>query len=389
MNEWVEYTLSELTSRIGDGLHGTPQYDDNGDYYFINGNNIKNGKVELKTETKRVTEAVALSYAKPINKETILLSINGTIGNLGIYNGEQCMLGKSVCYINPNSKVESKFLYYNLLNQDFQNFLELIATGTTIPNVPLKGLREYTLSLPPISEQQAIAEVLSSIDDKIDLLHRNNKTLEEMAETLFRQWFVEGAKEDWEDRPLLYFGKIICGKTPSTSNKNFFEGSIPFVKIPDMHGNLFIFNTTTTLTETGVNSQPKKTIPIGAIMVSCIATVGLVAISTTPCQTNQQINTIVPREPHYKYFLFLALKNMKDELKALAGGGSVTDNLNTSNFSNVSINTPKEELLMSFNGLVDPIFDKIKHNARNIIALSQLRDTLLPKLMSGQVRVNI
>jgi type I restriction enzyme S subunit len=389
MNEWVEYTLSELTSRIGDGLHGTPQYDDNGDYYFINGNNIKNGKVELKTETKRVTEAVALSYAKPINKETILLSINGTIGNLGIYNGEQCMLGKSVCYINPNSKVESKFLYYNLLNQDFQNFLELIATGTTIPNVPLKGLREYTLSLPPISEQQAIAEVLSSIDDKIDLLHRNNKTLEEMAETLFRQWFVEGAKEDWEDRPLLYFGKIICGKTPSTSNKNFFEGSIPFVKIPDMHGNIFIFNTTTTLTETGVNSQPKKTIPIGAIMVSCIATVGLVAISTTPCQTNQQINTIVPREPHYKYFLFLALKNMKDELKALAGGGSVTDNLNTSNFSNVSINTPKEELLMSFNGLVDPIFDKIKHNARNIIALSQLRDTLLPKLMSGQVRVNI
>jgi type I restriction enzyme S subunit len=200
---------------------------------------------------------------------------------------------------------------------------------------------------------------------------------------------VEGAKEDWEDRPLLYFGKIICGKTPSTSNKNFFEGSIPFVKIPDMHGNIFIFNTTTTLTETGVNSQPKKTIPIGAIMVSCIATVGLVAISTTPCQTNQQINTIVPREPHYKYFLFLALKNMKDELKALAGGGSVTDNLNTSNFSNVSINTPKEELLMSFNGLVDPIFDKIKHNARNIIALSQLRDTLLPKLMSGQVRVNI
>jgi type I restriction enzyme S subunit len=389
MNEWVENTLSELTSRIGDGLHGTPQYDDNGDYYFINGNNIKNGKVELKTETKRVTEAVALSYAKPINKETILLSINGTIGNLGIYNGEQCMLGKSVCYINPNSKVESKFLYYNLLNQDFQNFLELIATGTTIPNVPLKGLREYTLSLPPISEQQAIAEVLSSIDDKIDLLHRNNKTLEEMAETLFRQWFVEGAKEDWEDRPLLYFGKIICGKTPSTSNKNFFEGSIPFVKIPDMHGNIFIFNTTTTLTETGVNSQPKKTIPIGAIMVSCIATVGLVAISTTPCQTNQQINTIVPREPHYKYFLFLALKNMKDELKALAGGGSVTDNLNTSNFSNVSINTPKEELLMSFNGLVDPIFDKIKHNARNIIALSQLRDTLLPKLMSGQVRVNI
>jgi type I restriction enzyme S subunit len=76
-------------------------------------------------------------------------------------------------------------------------------------------------------------------------------------------------------------------------------------------------------------------------------------------------------------------------LKALAGGGSVKYNLNTSNFSNVSINTPKEELLMSFNGLVDPIFDKIKHNARNIIALSQLRDTLLPKLMSGQVRVNI
>lgn len=389
MIDWQEYTLQELTSRIGDGLHGTPKYDQNGTHYFINGNNISNGKVEIKADTKKVTEAEALAYAKPIELGTILLSINGTIGNLGIYNGEKCMLGKSACYINPSQNVYSKFLYYNLLNVDFQNYLELIATGTTIPNVPLKGLREYTLNLPPLPEQHAIAEVLSSLDDKIDLLHRNNKNLEEMAETLFRQWFVEGAKEDWEDRPLLYFGKIICGKTPSTSNKNFFEGPIPFVKIPDMHGNIFIFNTNTTLTETGVNSQPKKTIPIGAIMVSCIATVGLVAISTTPCQTNQQINTIVPREPHYAYFLFLALKNMKDELKALAGGGSVTDNLNTSNFSNISINTPNEELLMSFNGLVDPIFEKIKHNARNIIALSQLRDTLLPKLMSGQVRVNI
>jgi type I restriction enzyme S subunit len=329
-----------------------------------------------------------------LEKDDIVMAMTDMKDNVVIL-GIPAIIDKSDCYVinqrvawlKPRLNTNVRFFYYQMLTNEFLEELRSKANSGVQVNLSINNIKEMKFWAPPLPEQQAIAEVLSSIDDKIDLLNRNNKTLEEMAETLFRQWFVEGAKEEWEEKPLKYFGQIICGKTPSTSNKDFFDGSIPFVKIPDMHRHVFIFNTTTTLTESGVNSQPKKTLPVGAIMVSCIATVGLVAISTASCQTNQQINSIVPSESHFTYFLFLSLKNMKDELKTLAGGGSVTDNLNTTDFSNIGINMPNEDILKNFDQLVNPIFEKIKYNAKNIITLGYLRDTLLPKLMSGQVRV--
>lgn len=177
MKEWKEVLLTDITTKIGDGLHGTPKYDNGGEYYFINGNNLVNGKIIIKEDTKRVNESEYLKHSKPINERTLLLGINGTIGNVAYYKNEQCMLGKSACYMNFNSEVDLKFIYYTLVSKDFQNYIEGIATGTTIPNVPLKGLREYSFKLPPLPEQTAIASVLSSLDDKIDLLHRQNVTL--------------------------------------------------------------------------------------------------------------------------------------------------------------------------------------------------------------------
>ena len=194
--EWKEYKLEDITSRIGDGLHGTPQYDANGDYYFINGNNLNNGNVVIKADTKKVSKEEFLKYSKPLSNNTILISINGTIGNIAFYKNEKCILGKSACYINLLDNVDKVFLYYVFFNSDFQDFLNNIATGTTIPNVPLKGLREAVVKLPSLKKQKQIANILSSLDDKIGLLNKQNATLEAMAETLFRQWFIEGAKED-------------------------------------------------------------------------------------------------------------------------------------------------------------------------------------------------
>ncbi len=119
---------------------------------------------------------------------------------------------------------------------------------------------------------------------------------EQMAETLFRQWFVIDAREDWEEKPLSFFGDIVCGKTPSKKKPEYYQGKIPFIKIPDMHGNSYVFNTTDTLTEEGSNSQKNKLLPLKSICVSCIATVGLVSLTTKNSHTNQQINSIVPHK---------------------------------------------------------------------------------------------
>jgi len=393
MSKWRECNLDEVTTIIGDGLHGTPQYEDNGEYYFINGNNLNNGKIVIKPDTNKVNEQEYLKYKKPLSHKTILISINGTIGNVALYHDEKCMLGKSACYINASDTIDRAFLYYVFLDGDFQNYLIETATGTTIPNVPLKGLRKYSFKYPPLPEQKAIAGVFSSLDDKIDLLHQQNKTLEAMAEALFRQWFVEPCRdslpEGWDEKPLSFFGKIICGKTPSKNIQQYFDGLIPFIKIPDMHGNTFLFRTSDSLTETGKLSQDNKTLPPKSICVSCIATVGLVSMNAIESQSNQQINSIIPYEDYYRYFLYLTMKTSCEQLQAMASGGTATLNLNTGDFSNIPILCPNTITLMDFNNKLEHIFDKIFHNQYQIFTIEKLRDTLLPKLMSGEVRVEL
>lgn len=119
MSEWKECKLVDIVSKIGDGLHGTPSYDETGDYYFINGNNLANGKILIKPDTKKVTAEEYNKYQKPLSEKTILLGINGTFGNLAFYKGEKCILGKSACYINVNANTDKFFLYYHFLSSEF------------------------------------------------------------------------------------------------------------------------------------------------------------------------------------------------------------------------------------------------------------------------------
>ncbi|MBI4288432.1 MAG: restriction endonuclease subunit S [Chloroflexi bacterium] len=156
-----------------------------------------------------------------------------------------------------------------------------------------------------------------------------------------------------------------------------------------MHGNIFIFETEDSLTETGMKSQQNKTISAKSICISCIATVGLVGMNTIDSQTNQQINTIIPDKGFQRYFLFLLMRNMTEDLFARASGGTATDNLNTGDFARIEISTPPENTIQQFDNLVKDFFDNIYSNQIQIRTLSRLRDTLLPKLMSGEVRVKL
>lgn len=283
-------------------------------------------------------------------------------------------------------KLNDDFLMYYLqyIKEHLLNIAEIGATRRALT----KGLLEdLQFNIPLLDEQKSIASVLCCLDDKIDLLQRQNKTLEALAVTLFRQWFVEEADESWETDKLVSFGSIICGKTPSKKVRAYFIGKIPFIKIPDMHGNVFVFDTEDSLTDEGAKSQAKKYLPPKSICVSCIATVGLVAMNAYISQTNQQINSIIPNKDIYTYYLYLKLKTMKDELLAMASGGTATDNLNTGDFANIIIGKPSDKLLESFHHAVVPYFDKIFVNLVQIHTLSSLRDMLLSKLMSREVRV--
>lgn len=314
----------------------------------------------------------------------ITIGRSGNIGTPKFYRND-FWAHNTVLYVKDFKGNDEVFVFYFLNTFDFAGF----NAGSAVPTLNRNHIHEIPVKIPPLPEQKAIAGVLSSLDDKIDLLHRQNKTLEAMAETLFRQWFIEEADESWEEKPLSFFGDIICGKTPSKKIYSYFNGEIPFIKIPDMHGNIFLFKTSDSLTEKGKLSQSNKTLPPKSICISCIATVGLVSMNAEESQTNQQINSIIPQKDCYRYFLFLTMKSSCDLLHSMASGGTATLNLNTGNFSKIPIDYPGDELLNNFNTEVEPLFNKIYSNQCQIRTLEKLRDTLLPKLMSGEVKVKI
>ena len=166
--EWNIKTLGSLSKGIGDGIHATPIYDDNGSYYFINGNNLSERGINISEATKRVSKEEAYkNNAAILNDRTILLSINGTIGNVALYNNEPIMLGKSACFINVSPHINKPYVYHYLQTNKCQTYFKSELTGTTIKNLSLQSVRNAKIALPSIYEQNRIAKLLDVIDERI------------------------------------------------------------------------------------------------------------------------------------------------------------------------------------------------------------------------------
>ena len=379
--QWQEVRLGDIATRITSG--GTPStttkenYD--GNIPWLNTKEVKNCRI-YKTEKTISDLGLKNSSAKWIEKDSVIVAMYGATAGKVAINKIPLTTNQACCNITINPlKADYRFVYYLLLNQ-YERFTAL-ASGAAQQNLNVSTISNLTIPLPPLERQREIAEILSSFDDKIDFLHRQNKTLESLAQTLFHHYFIENTKEEWEEKPLSEFGKVVCGKTPSKSNKSFYGGNYPFIKIPDMHGNTFVFSTTDTLTQEGADSQKNKILPPFSICVSCIATVGLVSMNATEAQTNQQINSIIPHKPYYRYYLFLYLQSLYDELHALASGGTATLNLNTTDFSKIKIPMPSDEELLSFNNEIEVIFIKIFENQKKGIALKNTQNLALQRLL--------
>lgn len=190
--EWNIKTLGSLSKGIGDGIHATPIYDDNGSYYFINGNNLSERGINISEATKRVSKEEAYkNNAAILNDRTILLSINGTIGNVALYNNEPIMLGKSACFINVSPHINKHYVYHYLQTNKCQTYFKSELTGTTIKNLSLQSVRNAKIALPSIYEQNRIAKLLDVIDERI----ATQSKLIEKLESLIKGIMVELQKQ--------------------------------------------------------------------------------------------------------------------------------------------------------------------------------------------------
>lgn len=186
--EWNVETLNDVCTEIGDGLHGTPEYDDNGEYPFINGNNLINGAIEITPATKKVNAEIYKKHYIDISANALLLSINGTLGKLAFYNGEKVMLGKSACYCNFKPEINRAFVYGVMKTEAFAGFLEKSATASTIKNVGLKAIRGYKLIMPPQALQMQFIEFSNQVDKSKLAVKQSLEKLETLKKSLMQEY---------------------------------------------------------------------------------------------------------------------------------------------------------------------------------------------------------
>jgi len=266
-------------------------------------------------------------------------------------------------------------------------------------------LLSFPIKLPPVPVQGCITDILSAYDDLIENNTRRIEILEEMARRLYEEWFVHfrfpgheevsfkeselgEIPEGWEVTSLESFGTILTGKTPSKKKPELFGSEVPFIKLPDMHGQIFITETTEGLSLEGEQSQRKKTVPANSICVSCIGTGGIVVITSEPSQTNQQINTIVPAQSDLREFLYFSALSLRDDINNYGATGATMTNLSRGKFASLKVIAPCEELVSSYSTLTAPMFDRILNLQRANRNLRAQRDLLLPKLVSGEIDVS-
>jgi type I restriction enzyme S subunit len=172
---WKYKSIEEISSVLGDGLHGTPKYTDSGDYYFINGNNLSDGIIEIKPNTKRVSKSEFEKYKKPLNENTVFVSINGSIGYTAFYNNEKVILGKSACYFNVIEGVSKYYVRYYIKSNDFIVYANKEATGSTIKNLGLRAMRDFKIPFPPTIEEQN--KIVQEIEKQFSICQNLEETL--------------------------------------------------------------------------------------------------------------------------------------------------------------------------------------------------------------------
>lgn len=368
-SEWKKYKLGEdVVTKVGDGLHGTPIYDDNGEYYFINGSNLVDGKVVININTKKVNEEQFIKYKKDLSERTILLGINGTIGNVALYNNEMCILGKSAAYLNVNDDFDKHFIRYVLANDHFQSYIKNNASGTTIKNVGLGLLREYEFSAPQKTTQTKIANMLSSIDEKIELNRQTNQTLETVAQTLFKEWFINEIDKNCE---TISFGELVKPKRGKNITKT---QAIPGV-YPVVAGGL---------EPSCYHNKANTSSPVVTISSSG-ANAGFVRLyqnQVWAADCSYIDRTITP----YVLFSYVFLK-INQHIIFDKQVGSAQPHIYPSHIMEMVILNYPPTLIDKFEKLVEPIFLNIKHNEQENQSLLAVQDSLLPKLMKGEIDI--
>lgn len=408
-----KYKISDFIDKIGDGIHGTPDYTKNGDYYFINGNNLVDGKIVITEDTLMISQEEYDKIKRPLNENTILLSINGTLGKIAVYEEENVALGKSVCYINVRQDKNKYFIKYILSTKEFKKYILMVAHGSTIKNLAPSQVADYEFDVPDDLNQDKVAFLLKAIDDKV---LKNNEIIEELeiiAQTIYDYWFLQfefpneegkpykssGGEMVWSEElkreiPKYWrngiiedLGEIVAGGTPSTKHLEYYEKEgIAWITPNDLSNsnNKYITHGERDISRIGLNNSSAKLIPMGSVLLTSRAPIGYIGIATNELCTNQGFKSIIPNKGYGSEFIYYTIEKMITYLKSLGTGSTFTE-ISKNVVAKVKIVIPEKSVTKKFENVVSGISAKWKVIEVENKELISLRDYLLPLLLNGQI----
>lgn len=400
MSEWIEYKLGECVTVLNGYAFKSSDFKNTQLKDFlpvIKIKNVANGDVTLNDVQYHHYSEEYNNYV--LSKGDILIALTGNhseaktqvVGGVSLYKlNKKALLNQRVAKIIPHTNiVNEKYLYYLMKEDNFHMNIASKASGSASQaNISKKDIEEMVILLPSLTKQDEIASILSSLDDKIDLLNRENATLEAMAETLFRQWFIEEAKEDWEEGKLGDILSVKGGTTPSTKESRYWDGDIAWTSPRDVTtlNGIYLFQTEKTITETGLKQISSGLLPKGILLMSSRAPVGVLAFAEIPLAINQGYIAILDDKGYAKEFIYFWLKANMDLVHSYSNGSTFME-ISKSAFKSLDITIPSQNEVSDFVTMIKPYFDKIKLNEEQIRLITKQRDILLPKLMSNEITI--
>ena len=327
------------------------------------------------------TNGTDLSKYKIIRKNDFAVSLmqvsrDGKIPVARLEEYEEAIMSPAypIFRVKDKNVILPEYLEMWFKRPEFDREAAFIAVGGVRGSMPWEEFAKMKLPVPTIEKQRKIVNAYKIVTDRIALKQKINDNLEAQANAIF-----SSSAPDFTDlQPIHNFGMVITGKTPPTSVAEYYGNDIPFIKTPDMHGNVYITSSECSLSKAGADSQKNKYIPENTVVVACIgANAGEVALTSYIAQTNQQINAVISK---YPCFLYFSIKAHTAELRTLGEGSSTMININKTSFEKYEIPTPSDNTLQQLEHKLSIVFSTILHNLQEIDRLNETKDLLVTQL---------
>lgn len=395
-SEWKQCQLGDIVSLTIDRRGLTPKklggdWADSG-YRALSAKNIKTGKI-VQPDTIRFVNAEMYNRWMPVEIERgdIIITSEAPFGEVYYWNSdEKIVLSQRLFAVRICPKICSEYIYYYMMTGDFQGDMRGRATGTTVIGLRQPELMKCAVRFPDLPSQQRIASILRTIDERITLNKEINDNLEQQAQAYFQELFVDNANSEWTVGTISNLGTVVGGSTPSKAKPEYYtEAAIAWITPKDLSVNKskFISHGENDITELGLRNSSANIMPEGTVLFSSRAPIGYIAISSGEVTTNQGFKSVVPGPEIGTAFVYYFLKHNLPLIEGMASGSTFKE-VSGSTMKNVPATIPDPESLAKFNEFCTPIFTQQRILEEQTQSLAILRDSLLPKLMSGELDVS-